>query len=225
MLFRSLALYDSGEADTFLYYVMPFIEGESLRDLLDRETQLSVDDATTITESVAAALDYAHKQGAGIIHRDIKPANVMLDPEGVVVVMDFGISKALGATAGLTVDGSIIGTPEYMSPEQCRGNVLTGASDQYALGLLGYAMLTGAPPFSGPQWVVIASQIQDMPPTITEIRPDCPQDLVDSVHRMLAKVPGERWPSISEALRAFGGKHYELGDPIREATGRLVRQT
>ena len=212
-------------AEDLHYFVMDYVEGATLRDVIKSHGPLPTTVVKAVLYEVGSALTYTHGQGGGIIHRDIKPANIMLDSEGAVVVMDYGISKAVGAKAGLTMDGSLIGTPEYMSPEQCRGNVLTGASDQYALGLLGYAMLAGAPPFSGSQWVVIASQIGETPPHITEIRPDCPQDLADSIHRMLAKVPDERWPSISDALKAFGGRPHDVGDPVREEAAALVHES
>ena len=207
------------------YFVMDYVEGASLGDVIKSHGPLPVTVVKAVLYEVGSALTYAHQQGGGIIHRDIKPGNIMLDSTGAIVVMDYGISKAVGTKAGLTMDGSIIGTPEYMSPEQCRGNVLTVASDQYALGLLGYAMLSGAPPFSGPQWVVITAQIQETPPHITEIRRDCPEDLADSIHRMLEKAPAERWPAIPDALKAFGGTHHDLGDPVREETGRLALES
>lgn len=205
------------------YFIMDYVEGASLDGVIKSNGPLSISVVKGVLYEVGAALDYAHKQGGGIIHRDIKPANVMLDPEGVVIVMDFGISKAEGATAGLTVDGSIIGTPEYMSPEQCRGNDLTVASDQYALGLLGYTMLSGAPPFSGHHFAVLTSQIRDDPVRIDTIRPDCPLDLADSIHRMLSKAPLDRWSDIREGVLAFGGRPHDVHDPVRVEIGELVR--
>src|SRR5678815_2805966 len=144
-----LPLFDSGEADSFLYYVMPYVEGESLREKLDREQQLSIDEAVHHTRATASALDYAHRQG--IVHRDIKPENVMLY-EGEAMVMDFGIAKAVSAAGSetLTQTGMMVGTPAYVSPEQAAGEVtIDGRSDQYSLACVLYEMLSGERPFTG----------------------------------------------------------------------------
>src|SRR4029079_6420003 len=138
-----LPLFDSGAADGFLYYVMPYAEGESLRQTLDRIGQMAVDDAVGYAREMAAALDYAHRQG--IVHRDIKPENVMLQ-DSIAVVMDFGIAKALGAdsTGPLTMVGMFVGTPAYVSPEQAFGETtIDGRSDQYSLACMVYEMITG----------------------------------------------------------------------------------
>src|SRR5574342_981736 len=146
-----LPLFDSGSADGFLYYVMPFIEGETLRDKLTRETQLGVDEAVRIAREVADALDYAHRNG--VIHRDIKPENILLH-DGRALVADFGIALAASRTDGgtrMTETGMSLGTPHYMSPEQAMGErEITARSDVYALGAVLYEMLTGDPPFTGP---------------------------------------------------------------------------
>jgi serine/threonine-protein kinase len=144
-----LPLHDSGQADGFLYYVMPYVEGETLRDRLNRERQLPVSDAVRIATEVAGALDYAHQHG--IVHRDIKPENVLLS-SGHAVVADFGIARAVGAAGGeqLTATGMAIGTPAYMSPEQSAGmSDVDGRSDTYALASVLYEMLAGEPPFTG----------------------------------------------------------------------------
>jgi len=207
------------------FFVMDYVEGASLNDVIKSHGPLDISTVRSVLYEVGTALTYAHRQGGGVIHRDIKPANIMLDSDGAVVVMDFGISKPMGTKAGLTMDGSIIGTPEYMSPEQCRGNDLTVASDQYSLGLLGYAMLSGAPPFTGLQWAVISDQISVEPPHIKEIRPDCPDDLADSIHQMLKKGPRDRWDSIQEGIKAFGGRHHDIGDPVRDQIALLVKES
>ena len=145
-----LTLIDSGEADGFLYYVMPYIEGETLRDRMNREGQLPLDDALEITKEVAAALSYAHSHD--LIHRDIKPENVLLSA-GEAVVADFGIARAITEAGGenLTETGMSIGTPAYMSPEQASGEQkLDGRSDVYSLGCVLYEMLAGEPPYTGP---------------------------------------------------------------------------
>jgi serine/threonine-protein kinase len=144
-----LPLFDSGQADGFLYYVMPYIEGETLRDKLDRETQFGIEEAVRITTEVADALDYAHRQG--VIHRDIKPENILLH-DGRPMVADFGIALAVSAAAGgrMTETGMSLGTPHYMSPEQATADKdLTNRSDIYSLGAVLYEMLTGDPPHTG----------------------------------------------------------------------------
>ncbi len=145
-----LPLFDSGEADSLLYYVMPFVEGESLADKLHRERQLSVEESITIAEQVAAALAYAHSHG--VVHRDIKPDNIMLS-SGEAIVADFGIARAVDAAGGeqLTGTGMALGTPAYMSPEQCAGaSEVDGRTDLYALGSVLYELLAGEPPYTGP---------------------------------------------------------------------------
>jgi len=144
-----LPLFDSGEADSFLYYVMPYIEGETLRDKLNRETQLGIDEAVRITSEVADALDYAHRHN--VIHRDIKPENILLH-DGRPLVADFGIALAVSAAAGgrMTETGLSLGTPHYMSPEQATAEKdLTNRSDIYSLGSVLYEMLAGSPPHVG----------------------------------------------------------------------------
>src|SRR5687767_13408189 len=153
-----LPLFDSGVADSFLFYVMPFVDGESLRDRLERETQLPVADAVRIAGEVAAALDYAHRRG--IVHRDIKPENILLH-DGRALVADFGIALA-ASTAGtrMTETGMSLGTPTYMSPEQAMGErELDARSDVYALGCVTYEMLSGEPPFSGPTAQAIVAKV------------------------------------------------------------------
>ena len=143
---------------------------------------------------------YGHRTGRGVIHRDIKPANIMVDREGDAFVTDFGISKIAESKSGLTQTGATIGTPEYMSPEQCRGEELTGASDQYALGVVAYEMLCGHTPFSGSQYFIMVAHTSEQPKPIRETNPDCPPDLAEAVERMLAKTPGERWPDLDAAV-------------------------
>src|SRR3954464_3815702 len=155
-----LPLFDSGESDGFLFYVMPFVEGESLRQRLDRETQLPLDDVIRIATQVAAGLDYAHRQG--VIHRDIKPENILLH-ESSALIADFGIalaaSKAGGSTR-MTETGMSLGTPHYMSPEQAMGQRdITSCADVYALGAVTYEMLVGEPPFTGPTPQAIVAKV------------------------------------------------------------------
>jgi serine/threonine protein kinase/tetratricopeptide (TPR) repeat protein len=204
-----LPLYDSGEADGFLFYVMPLVEGESLRDRLDREKQLPVDAALQIAREVADALSYAHTRG--VIHRDIKPENILLEG-GHAVVADFGIAKAVRAAGGesLTRTGTAIGTPAYMSPEQAAGEQdLDGRSDLYALACVLYEMLAGQPPFTGATAEILVRQHMavDAPP-ITNYRPAVPAAVAAALQRALAKTPADRFNPVaqfSEALRLGAG--------------------
>src|SRR4029077_2996274 len=158
-----LPLFDSGAADGFLFYVMPFVDGESLRDRLHREKQLPIPDAVRITTEVAGALDYAHRHG--IIHRDIKPENILLH-DGRALVADFGIALAASSAGGrMTETGMSLGTPHYMSPEQAMGDrELTPRSDVYALGAMSYEMLLGEPPFTGPTAQSIVAKVMTEDP-------------------------------------------------------------
>jgi len=200
-----LPLFDSGEAAGFPYYVMPLIEGESLRERLDRDTQLPIEEALAITCSVASALAYAH--GKGVVHRDIKPANILLH-DGQPLVADFGIALAVTTAGGrrLTETGLSIGTPEYMSPEQASGSTSVDArTDQYALGCVCYEMLTGEPPHTGPTALaVIAKALADEPRRITAARATVPVHIEFAVHRALSKLPVDRFTTtagFADALR------------------------
>ncbi|HTH64888.1 MAG TPA: serine/threonine-protein kinase, partial [Gemmatimonadales bacterium] len=198
-------LYDSGSAGDTLFYVMPFVDGESLRGRLQREKQLPLDDALQIAREVADALSYAH--GRGIVHRDIKPENIMLEA-GHAVVTDFGIAKALSAASGdsLTQTGMAIGTPSYMSPEQAAGEgELDGRSDLYALGCVLYEMLAGQPPFTGPTVESVVHQhLVAEPRSISLLRPAVPAAVAAALQRALAKAPADRFNPValfSEAIR------------------------
>ena len=166
-----LPLHDSGEADSFLYYVMPYVEGDTLRDKLDKEKQLDIDEAVEITKGVAAALDYAHRQG--VIHRDIKPENILLH-DGQAMVADFGIALAVSEASGkrLTETGLSIGTPHYMSPEQAMGDrELDARSDIYSVGAMLYEMLSGDPPYTGSSaQAIVAKVITEKAPPVTATR-------------------------------------------------------
>ena len=193
-------LHDSGEIDGFLYYVMPYVEGESLRDRL-RRGPLPVNEAVRILREVVDALAYAH--GLGIMHRDIKPDNVMLAGRHAQV-MDFGVAKAVRDAGGqqLTTVGVAVGTPMYMSPEQATGsNDVDARSDVYAIGILAFEMLTGEPPFTGPNaQAVLSSQVLEPAPDITTRRPGIPPAVGEVVRRCLEKNPDDRWQSADEIL-------------------------
>jgi len=197
-----LPLHDSGSAAEFLYYVMPYVEGESLRERLNREKQLPLEDALRLAREVADALSYAH--GHGLIHRDIKPENILLQA-GHAVVADFGIARAVTEAGGkrLTETGLAVGTPAYMSPEQAAGSGdLDGRSDVYALGCVLYEMLAGEPPFTGPTVESLVHQhLAVEPQAVTAIRPAVPAPVAAALHRTLAKAPADRFQSAA----AFAG--------------------
>ena len=210
-----LPLYDSGEAGGFLFYVMPFVEGESLRDRLDREKQLPVDDALQIAREVADALSYAHSRG--VIHRDIKPENILLEGAHAVVA-DFGIARAVGAAGGetLTGTGMAVGTPQYMSPEQAGGERdLDGRSDLYSLGCVLFEMLAGQPPFTGPTIESLVHQhLMAIPPPVTQLRPSVPAEVVAALQRALAKTPADRFNPVAQFAEAL-----QSGGPGDRGTG------
>ncbi len=203
-----LPLYDSGDAAGVLYYVMPYVEGESLRDRLDREKQLPLDESLRIARAVASALAYAH--GRDVVHRDIKPENILL-AGGEAFVADFGIARAITAAAGerLTATGIAVGTPAYMSPEQAAGDrALDGRSDVYSLACVLYEMLAGQPPFTGPTTATVVHQhLTAPPPLVTRLRPAVPAALARLIERALAKTPADRFATagqFAEALAAAG---------------------
>jgi serine/threonine protein kinase/tetratricopeptide (TPR) repeat protein len=197
-------LYDSGQAGDLLYYVMPFIEGESLRSRLEREGKLPLEEAARIGRAIATALDYAHRQK--VVHRDIKPENVMLH-EGEPLVTDFGIAKAVSeaVTTSLTQTGTAIGTPSYMSPEQASGDAdLDARSDIYSLGAMLYEMISGAAPFVGPTMQAIIAKlfIEPVEP-LREHRKDTPGWLDSAVVRALAKAPSGRYATAAQFAQAL----------------------
>ncbi len=209
-----LPLFDSGTADGFLYYVMPFIDGETLRSKLDRETQLGIDEAVRITVAVADALDYAHRHN--VIHRDIKPENILLH-DGRPMVADFGIALALSAAAGgrMTETGMSLGTPHYMSPEQATAEKeISGRSDIYSLGCVLYEMLTGNPPHVGAsaQQIIMKIVTEEAAP-VTKLRKSVPPNVVAAVAKALEKLPADRF----ESAKAFAEALTNAG--FRTATG------
>ncbi len=203
-----LPLYDSGEADGFLYYVMPFVEGESLRDRLTREKQLPLDDALQFAREVADALSYAHSHD--VIHRDIKPENILLEA-GHAVIADFGIARAVTAAGGeaLTETGLSLGTPHYMSPEQATAEKdLTNRSDIYSLGCVLYEMLTGEPPHTGGSAQAIVMK--------TELRKSVPPHVAAATAKSLEKLAADRFATAKEFAEALMNSAFTL--PTTQAT-------
>jgi len=199
-----LPLYDSGEAAGFLYYVMPYVEGESLRERLTREKQLPLEDALRITGEVATALSYAHSRG--VVHRDIKPENILLEA-GQAVVSDFGIARAITVAGGerLTQTGVTVGTPGYMSPEQAAGErELDGRSDVYSLACVLYEMLAGNPPFLGASArAILARQSLDPVPRLRTVRETVPEEFERAVVKALAKAPADRFATATQFAEAL----------------------
>ncbi|MEO7987281.1 MAG: protein kinase [Gemmatimonadales bacterium] len=200
-----LPLFDSGEVDGVVFYVMPYVEGESLRDRLTREKQLPVDEAVRIAREVADALDYAHRHG--VIHRDIKPENILLH-DGRALVADFGIALAVSRSDGgsrMTETGMSLGTPHYMSPEQAMGErEITAKSDVYALGCVLYEMLTGEPPFTGPTaQAIIARVMTEEPRSLTLQRKTIPPHIEAAVVTALAKLPADRFATAAQFAEAL----------------------
>ncbi|MGK7312344.1 MAG: serine/threonine-protein kinase, partial [Candidatus Longimicrobiales bacterium M2_2A_002] len=204
-----LPLFDSGEADSFLFYVMPYVEGESLREKLDREKQLGVDEAVALTEKIASALEYAHEQD--VVHRDIKPANILMSRDEPLVA-DFGIALALSEAGGgrITETGLSLGTPHYMSPEQASGDQsLDKRSDVYALGCILYEMLTGEPPYGGPTaQSVLAKILTGDVRRITDLRRTVPSHVDAAVAKALEKLPADRFASADAFVRALNDEGF-----------------
>ncbi|MGQ0560879.1 MAG: protein kinase domain-containing protein, partial [Gemmatimonadota bacterium] len=201
-----LPLFDSGEASGALYYVMPFIAGETLRQRLERERQLPVDDAVRIAVAAASALDYAHRHG--VVHRDLKPENVLLH-DGQPLVSDFGIALAVSNAGGarITQTGLSLGTPQYMSPEQATGDrVIDARSDIYSLSAVLYEMLTGEPPHTGSTvQQIVARVLTEKPRSLRAMRDTVPAHVDAAVMCALAKLPADRFPSAHEFAEALSG--------------------
>jgi tRNA A-37 threonylcarbamoyl transferase component Bud32 len=215
-----LALHDSGESGGHVYYAMPYVEGESLRQRLEREGQLPIGEVIAIVRAVASALTYAHHHG--VVHRDIKPENILLakDPEGGgahPLVADFGIARALDAAGGerLTETGLALGTPAYMSPEQSAADRrLDGRADIYALGCVAYEMLAGSPPFTGPTaQAILARHAVDPVPPLHTVRATVPPAVEAAIERALAKVPADRFSTADDFARALTAEHVPV--PLR----------
>src|SRR5215472_12514388 len=216
-----LALFDSGVAGDLLFYVMPYVEGESLRARIDREKQLPVDEAVRLASAVAGALDYAHRHG--VIHRDLKPENILLH-DGQPLVADFGIALAISNASGarITQTGISLGTPQYMSPEQATGDrAIDARTDIYSLGALTYEMLTGEPPHTGStSQAVIARVLTERPRGIRVTRPSVPPYIEAAVEKALEKMPADRWATARDFAEALAGAR-----PIAQSYVRAAAAT
>ena len=184
------------------YFVMKYVTGQSLDQMLEKGP-LPLDLARRVLREAGLALGHAHKRG--IVHRDVKPANIMLENDGRVILTDFGISKALEGGSGFTGTGAIIGTPHYMAPEQAKGLEVDGRADQYALGVVGYQILTGKQPFDGSSHSILYKHVFEPPPRVFETRPDAPKDLVAALDKALSKEPENRFASMEEFATAVSG--------------------
>src|SRR5216117_164916 len=216
-----IPIYAVKESEHVLYFVMKYVQGRALDTVIRDVGTLPIAMVQTILAQVGDALGYAHRHG--VIHRDVKSANIMLDEDGWAVVTDFGIAKVVQAE-GLTVTGVTVGTPTYMSPEQCETREVTGASDQYPLGIVAYEMLTGRLPFQAESTMaVMYAHFNERPRPVTERRPDCPANLAAAVMRMLAKDPAGRWPSMDDVIAVCGRPSLRHDDPVRGEMITLAR--
>jgi len=208
-----IPIYAVKDSEQVLYFVMKHVQGRSLDHVIRDVGPLPIAMTQAILAQVGDALGYAHRHG--VIHRDIKSANIMIDEEGWAVVTDFGIAKVLQAQ-GLTMTGVTVGTPTYMSPEQCATEEVTGASDQYSLGVVAYEMLTGTLPFQDASIMsVMYAHFNQPPRPVTELRPDCSPNLAAAVMRMLEKDPAQRWSSMDDVVAVCGRPSLRHDDPVR----------
>jgi serine/threonine protein kinase/uncharacterized protein YjdB len=198
-------------AEGLHFFVMRCVQGRSLDQIIGDAGKLPLPIVRSILSQVGSALAYAHR--FKVVHRDIKPANILIDEEGNAVVTDFGIAKVAEGPSH-THTGFMVGTPAYMSPEQCTGGQVSGASDQYSLGVVAYEMVSGVPPFTGSTYTVIQAQVEQAPRPLRDLS-DCPPELDEAILRMLAKSPGDRWPGMPQALAALGAVALGEDDPLR----------
>jgi len=209
-----IQIYTVKQAKNLVYFVMKFVEGRSLESVIHDKGHVPLAMTQTILTQVGSALDYAHKKH--VVHRDIKPANIMIDEDGWAIVTDFGIAKVQEAQ-NLTATGTAIGTPHYMSPEQFHNKSVTGASDQYSLGVVLYEMLAGKKPFDGGTYAEIITQhLFEQVPDLRELNPGIPPHVIDVIKKMMAKDPNDRFPDLDTAI-------HTLGQPPSKKEGDVVR--
>ena len=201
------------------FFVMQFVEGRSLDEILREQGKLPVDLVRPIVHQVGSALAYAHRRG--VIHRDVKPGNILFSGDGDALVTDFGIAK-VAESPTQTQTGMIVGTPMYMSPEQCMATDIDGASDQYSLGIVAYQMLAGRAPFTGGAFEIMKGHATEPVPPLRDFAPDVPEPVERAILRMLAKKPTERFGSFSEALSAMGAQPLGENDTLRADMIRLA---
>ena len=214
-----VSCYSVRQAAGLHFFVMRYIRGRSLDQLIHDSGRLPLPIARSILCQVSSALTYAHR--SRVVHRDIKPANILIDEDGNAVVTDFGIAK-VAELPSHTHTGALVGTPAYMSPEQCSGEDVSGTSDQYSLGAVAYEMVAGTAPFTGSTLTVMQSQVEHAPPPIRDHCPECPADLEAAILRMLAKDPAERFPNMAEAKAALGAVPLMEDDPLLAELSRLA---
>jgi serine/threonine-protein kinase len=216
-----IPVYAVKESKDLVYFVMKYIVGRPLDSVIREVGPMPIPVVQTVLAQVGSAVGYAHRRG--VVHRDLKPGNVMLDEEGWVVVADFGIAKVAQAEA-LTVTGGMVGTPAYMSPEQCSGGEVAGASDQYSLGIVAYEMISGRQPFQSVTMVnLIYDHCHTPPPPLSTLRADCPPEIAAAVMRMLEKDPARRWPTVEEAVEAIGTAPEAEGTAARNSLSSMAQ--
>ncbi len=206
-----VSVHSVRQAEGLHFFVMRYIRGRSLEQVIQQAGRLPIPIVRSILSQVGSALTYAHR--SGVVHRDIKPANILIDEDGNAVVTDFGIAKVADQPSE-THPGALVGTPAYMSPEQCSGDEVSGSSDQYSLGAVAYEMITGSSPFVGSTLTVMQAHLEQPPQPIRDSCGECPPDLEQAVLRMLEKNPADRWPGIAQAKAALGAAPLSEDDPL-----------